>query len=235
MSAGAVVAPPRVSRAATAHNVAALAARAWKVSVLGADLVPHRGPIILASHHTAFLDGLLLASASPRPVHVLASAELFAPPWDRMLRGTGQIALDHEKPDRAALRTAAALLSSGGAVGAFPEPSRGAGEVRHVRHELPYLAAATGALVVPVAILGSRPAGGGRDALPRLRTPIDVVFGEPVDIRVDGDPRRRAVLARSGERLRQLLSDHVRAACARTGRTLPDHLPHPSHQTRSDS
>ena len=102
-----------------------------------------------------------------------------------------------------------------------------------------YLAAMTGAVVVPVAILGARSAGARRDSLPRLRTPIDVVLGRPVDIRVDGDPRRRAVLTRSGERLRQVLTDHVLAACALTGRALPDPLnpalTDPTQQTRSDS
>jgi 1-acyl-sn-glycerol-3-phosphate acyltransferase len=226
---------PRTSRAATGRNLAALAARAWKVTVTGSDAVPADGPVLLASHHTAYLDGLLLASASPRPVHLLASAELFAPPFERLLRGTGQIPVDHDVPDRNALRTALGVLAGGGVVGVFPEGVREAGHVHHVRHETAYLAAVSGAVVVPVAILGARPAGARRDSLPRLRTPIDVVLGRPVDIRVDGDPRRRTVLTRSGERLRQALADHVLAACALTGRALPDPLTDPTHQTRSDS
>ena len=234
---------PRTSRAATGRNVAALAARAWKVTVTGADAVPAGGPVLLVSHHTAYLDGLLLAAASPRPVHLFASADLFAPPFEGLLRGTGQIPVHHDGPDRHALRTAAGLLADGGVIGMFPEGGRGTGDVRHVRHEAAYLAAVSGAVVVPVAILGARSAGARRDSLPRLRTPIDVVLGRPVDIRVDGDPRRRAVLTRSGERLRQALADHVLAACALTGRVLPypppdpmaDALTDPTHQTRSDS
>jgi 1-acyl-sn-glycerol-3-phosphate acyltransferase len=212
-----------------------MAARAWNLTVTGTELVPHLGPVLLASNHTAFLDGLLLAATSPRPVHVLASADLFAPPLEKLLLGTGQIPIDHDLPDRGALRTAVRVLEAGGVVGVFPEMHRGAGDARHVRHEIAYLAGAAGAVVVPVAILGSRATGARRDALPRLRAPIDVVFGEPVDIRVDGDANRRSVLARSGERLRQVLADHVRAACETTGRTLPDPLPDTTHRTRSDS
>jgi 1-acyl-sn-glycerol-3-phosphate acyltransferase len=226
---------PRTSRAATGRNLAALAARAWKVTVTGADAVPADGPVLLASHHTAYLDGLLLAAASPRPVHLLASAELFAPPFERLLRGTGQIPVDHDVPDRRALRTARGLLEDGGVVGVFPEGDRGAGHARRVRGETAYLAVMSGAVVVPVAILGARPAGARPDSLPRLRTPIDVVLGRPVDIRVVGDPRRRGVLTRSGERLRQALADHVLAAYALTGRALPDSPTDPSYQTRSDS
>ena len=226
---------PSTARAATGRNLAALAARAWRVHVDGADLVPLQGPVILACNHSGFLDGLVLAAASPRPVHVLADADLFAPPLDRLLRGTGQIPMEHRAADRAALRTADDILSGGGVLGIFPEAERGAGDVAHARPDAAYLAARTGALLVPVAILGTRPSGGGRDALPKLRARIEVVIGAPVDVRVAGDPRRRALLARSGERIRQLLADHVRDACERTGLDLPGPLPHPTHHTRSDS
>jgi hypothetical protein len=82
-----------------------------------------------------------------------------------------------------------------------------------------------------VAILGARPAGAGKDALPPWRSRIEVLVGEPVDIRVDGDPRRRAVLARSGERLRQALADHVATAVLRTGQPLPGPLPDTGDRT----
>ena len=118
-------------------------------------------------------------------------------------------------------------------VGIFPEAHRGAGDVQHVRHGVAYLAAATGAPVVPVAVLGTRPPGAGKDALPKVRTRLDVVFGPPLHLRIDGDPRRRAVLARSGEHLRQVLADHVRDACARTGQTLPGPLPAPTAERSS--
>ena len=112
---------PRTSQAATGRNVAAMAARAWKVTVTGTEQVPSAGPVILASNHSAFLDGLLLVAGSPRPVHLLASAELFAPPLDRFLRGIGQIRVDHGVPDREALRTAVGVLDAGGVVGLLPE------------------------------------------------------------------------------------------------------------------
>lgn len=226
-------AAPSTSGAATGRNVAGLVARLWKLRVTGAHHVPTSGPVLLVANHTAFLDGVLLAAASPRPVHVLAASELFVPPLDRLLRATSQIRFSHDGPDRSALRAALAVLADGGVVGIFPENHRGAGDGQHVRHEAAYLAARSGAPVVPVAILGARPAGAGKDALPRMRSPLDVVLGEPVDIRVDGDPHRRAVLSRSGERLRQVLSDHVQLAVRRTGQELPGPLPDHTPDHRS--
>lgn len=229
------VVAPSTAGAATGRNLAALVSRMWRLRVVGAHHVPASGPVILAANHAAFLDGILLAAASPRPVHVLAASELFVPPLDRLLRATSQIRFEPDAPDRSALHEALAVLRGDGVVGVFPEGHRGAGDGRHVRHEAAYLAARSSAVVVPVAILGARPAGAGKDALPRLRSPLDVVIGEPVDIRVDGDPRRRAVIARSGERLRQALSDHVQLAVRRTGQDLPGPLPDRTPDHRSTS
>lgn len=227
------VVAPSTSGAATGRNLAALVSRMWRLRVTGAHHVPADGPVILAANHSAFLDGILLAAASPRPVHVLAKSELFVAPLDRLLSATSQIRLEYDGPDRSALHEALAVLRADGVVGIFPEAHRGPGDGGHVRHGAAYLAALSGAVVVPVAILGARPAGAGKDALPRLRSPLDVVIGEPVDIRVDGDPRRRAVLARSGERLRQALSDQVQLAVRRTGQDLPGPLPDRTPDDRS--
>jgi 1-acyl-sn-glycerol-3-phosphate acyltransferase len=213
------------SGAATGRNLAALVSRLWKVRVAGAHHVPADGPVILAANHTAFLDGILLAAASPRPVHVLAKSEIFVPPIDRLMRATSQIRLEYDGPDRSALLQALEVLAADGVIGVFPEAHRGAGDVQHLRHGAAYLASRSGAPVVPVAILGARPEGAGKDALPRMRSTVHVVFGAPVAIAVDGDARRRAVVARSGERLRQALSDHVHEAVRRTGQDLPGPLP----------
>lgn len=227
--------PLTTSAAATGRNLAGLVAKAWKLTVWGAESVPRSGPIILASNHTAFLDGLFLLAASPRPVHVLVSADIFVSPFARVLTASAQIRLESDVPDRGALARAVGVLRDEGVIGIFPEADRGSGDVRHVDHGVAYLAANSGAHVVPVAILGARPDGSGRDSMPRPRARVDVVFGAPVDIRVDGDARRRAVLARSGERVRQLLSDHVRTACASTGQNLPGPLPDTDTSHRSNS
>jgi 1-acyl-sn-glycerol-3-phosphate acyltransferase len=225
----------RTSAAAHGRNLASLALRAWRLTVTGADHVPAVGPVILAANHSAYLDGLALAAASPRPAHLLVAADIFVPPFARVLRATGQIRMQSEVADRAALGLARQVLDDGGVVGIFPETVRGSGDVVHVDHGVAYLAARTGAVVVPVAILGTRNPGSGRDSLPRIRSRIDVVFGAPGDVRVEGDARRRVVIARSGERLRQLLADHVHAACARTGQTLPGPLPDTDTLHRSNS
>jgi 1-acyl-sn-glycerol-3-phosphate acyltransferase len=212
---------PRGSRAATGRNLASMASRAYSLHVEGAELVPRSGPVILASNHIGLLDGMSLAAASPRPVHVLSGAEMFVGPLAPLLRGTGQISLDSTRPDRTALLQALGVLRTGGAVAIFPEPERGLGDVARARPALAYLALRSGATVVPVCVLGTRPPGSPRDALATVRSRIDVVFGPAVAVTSQGDRHRRAVLTDVAERLRQVLADHVQHTLATTGRTLP--------------
>ena len=216
---------PSQPGAASGRNLVALLSKFWKMRVVGAHHVPMDGPVLLVSNHTGMLDGPLLGAMSPRPVHVLTKSELFVPPLDSILRWFGQVSVDDATPDRTALRTAVDLLAAGRVVGMFPEGHRGRGDVAHVRHGAAYLVAHSAARVVPVAVLGTRSTSQKLDSVPRLRATVDVVFGEAFRPSVEGDPRRRIVVARSSELIRQRLADHVRTACARTGQVLPTDEP----------
>ena len=51
-------------------------------------------------------------------------------------------------------------------------------------------------------------------ALPRLRAPIDVVFGPAFTLDVTGDPRTRATIADAAEQIRTRLLDHLHSVNA---------------------
>ena len=71
------------------------------------------------------------------------------------------------------------VLRDGGAVGIFPEGSRGAGEFERFHRGAAYLALVTGAPVVPVIMLGTREPGGRTASLPgQAAAAIDMVFGD---------------------------------------------------------
>jgi 1-acyl-sn-glycerol-3-phosphate acyltransferase len=213
---------PGTHGVATARNLGRYLAAIWDVRVSSAHLVPGSGAVILVANHTGALDGPLLAAVSPRPVHVLAKSQVFVPPWGSLLRSLGQVPVENRGPDRSALLVCRELLADRRVVGVFPEASRGRGDLRHSKHGAAYLAATSRAPIVPVAVLGSRRSGAALDSLPRPRTRIDVMFGEPFTVAADAEPHARAALARVGENIRQQLADHVEVACRRTGQRLPD-------------
>ena len=178
--------------------------------VTGREHVPRRGPVILAGNHAGFLDGPLVYLLSPRPTVLLAKAELFVGPLARALGWLGQVPVHRGRPDRAALKAGLGELERGGALGVFPEGTRGSGQLDEVAHGLAYLALRSGAPVVPVAVLGTAAAWPRGARAPRWRAPVTLAFGAPVTITTPGDPRARRTVSLVAEELRLALVDHLR-------------------------
>ncbi|MEI8080327.1 MAG: lysophospholipid acyltransferase family protein [Actinomycetes bacterium] len=214
---------PSAVGAANARNIGRMLFRgAYNLDVHGAELVPLRGRLIVAANHLGFLDGALLCSSAPRPVHLLAKSEMFVPPMDKLMVGTGQIPVDYESADRDAIDRAMAVLLAERALGIFPEAHRGVGDVARIRHGVAYLQTRSRAPIVPVALLGTRLTGMTKNSLPAFRSRMVVVFGAPFVPDTPGDLDTRSALASVGESVRQRLADHVASALARTGMELPD-------------
>lgn len=154
----------------------------WGVKVTGLDLVPRSGPLIAAFNHTSLLDGPLVGAAiapARRPCF-LGKKELFQYPvlgW--FLRSAGSIPLDRGTGDHAAMRAALEILERGGSIGLSPEGTRvKPGQVRAPKLGVSFLAAKTGAKVVPIHLVGTA-------EFPR-RFPLEARFGSPLDAPAEG-------------------------------------------------
>lgn len=181
----------------------------WKVVLHGTDHVPASGAVILAGNHTGFLDGPLLVGLSPRPVHFMVKRELFRGVIGSALHWLGQISVDRHGADRAAIQAALSVLEQGGVLGVFPEGTRSAEDFATMHNGLAYFALRSGAPVVPVACLGSGARGKTIGALPRLRSRLDVVYGQPIDL---GRGTGRKAVAAASEQLRDALRAHIEQA-----------------------
>jgi 1-acyl-sn-glycerol-3-phosphate acyltransferase len=204
---------------------AALLRRRWPVEVHHAERVPVAGGVVLAANHVGVIDGPLLAVFAPRPVHALTKQEMFAGGLGPFLRATGQIPLDRFRPDLRAIRTSLRVLRDGGAVGIFPEGTRGDGELHRFHHGAAYLALVTGAPVVPVTMIGTRPPGGGSNALPERGGVVEIVFGQPWRTTQQPWPRTREHVAATSVLLRGHMLSELATALADTRRSLPGALP----------
>ncbi len=193
----------------------------WRVEVHGYEHLPVTGPVILAANHIGVLDGPALVAVTPRPTFAIAKVELFTGLIGRVLTYVGQIPVNRREPDAYALGQAVQVLRAGKVLAVFPEGRRTSGEVTYARGGAAYLAMVSGALVVPVAILGTREPGQGRSAVPRRRSPVHVVYGEPFTLPQTPWPRTRTAVAAATEELRRRLAEHVVAAQVLTGLPLP--------------
>jgi 1-acyl-sn-glycerol-3-phosphate acyltransferase len=162
---------------------------AFRPRIEGLANVPKRGPALLASNHTSYLDWLLLPLVvRTRRISFLAKLEYFT---RRGLRGrlqayffsaTGQVPVDRAgaHASQGALLTAARLLREGRLVGVFPEGTRTRdGRLNRGRTGIARMAAETGAPVIPCATVGTFAIAPPGARLPRPHK-IGVRFGAPM-------------------------------------------------------
>lgn len=194
-------------RRIVAHTLVDLLGR---FEYVGLENVPASGPVILAINHRSLLDGPLLFGAVERPVNCLVKAEAFTKVMTPVLRSAGQIPVVRETIDPAPVRLCVQILRAGGALGIFPEGTRGDGLVRRSKPGIGYFALRSGASVVPVACHGSFQVAHRRSV---RRPPGRLTFGPPIPVErfPDDRPLNRGLVARTTESLRIALADLVAA------------------------
>lgn len=155
---------------------------AWfRPAVSGRAHVPTQGPAILAPVHRSFADFAFAGFVTRRKLFFMAKDELWHDrALGRLLVGLGAFPVHREGADREALRRAQRVLELGQLLVLFPEGTRKEGTLVGDLHEgAAFLAARTGAPIVPIGIGGSDTSMPKGSHVPRpIR--IHVVVGEPV-------------------------------------------------------
>jgi 1-acyl-sn-glycerol-3-phosphate acyltransferase len=143
--------------------------------VHGVERVPRTGPLVVIANHSSMIEPQLIFGMLPRRSAFLVKDSLFRGAFGNFLLRLGQIPVKRGEVDRKPMLTAVEVLRRGGAVGIFPEGTRGAGDVGHAQRGAAWLARSASALVVPIATRGTlRPADGKR----RFRPRVDILVGE---------------------------------------------------------
>ncbi|MFD6424076.1 lysophospholipid acyltransferase family protein [Streptomyces sp. NPDC060198] len=165
-----------------------LAFRPW---VEGLENIPLTGPAILASNHLSFSDSFFLPAVLDRKVTFIAKAEYFTAPGVKgkltaaFFKGVGQLPVDRSGArgaGEAAIRAGIKVVEDGGLFGIYPEGTRSP-DGRLYRGKpggLARVALATGAPVVPVAMIGTEKIQPPGQVIPKLLRP-GIRIGEPLD------------------------------------------------------
>ncbi|MGP3971556.1 lysophospholipid acyltransferase family protein [Streptomyces sp. 6N223] len=165
-----------------------LAFRPW---VEGKEHVPATGPAILASNHLSFSDSFFLPAVLDRRVTFIAKAEYFTSPGVKgrltaaFFRGVGQLPVDRSGArgaGEAAIQSGIAVLERGELFGIYPEGTRSPdGRLYRGRPGgLARIALATGAPVLPVAMIDTEKIQPPGKIVPKLMRP-GIRIGEPLD------------------------------------------------------
>ncbi|MBL3668719.1 1-acyl-sn-glycerol-3-phosphate acyltransferase [Streptomyces sp. M2CJ-2] len=179
-----------------------LAFRPW---VDGLENVPADGPAILASNHLSFSDSFFLPAVLDRKVTFIAKAEYFTSPGVKgrltaaFFKGVGQLPVDRSGArgaGEAAIRSGIEVVERGELFGIYPEGTRSP-DGRLYRGKpggLARVALATGAPVIPVAMIDTEKVQPPGKVVPKLIRP-GIRIGKPLDFsRYHGMEHDRFVL-----------------------------------------
>ena len=162
----------------------------FRVRTVGRQNIPVSGPVILAPVHRSNLDSPLLAPLTRRRFRALAKESLFrVGPLAWFLAALGAFPVRRGSADRESIRAARSLLDAGAILLVFPEGGRQVGDqIEGLFDGTAYLAARTGAAVVPVGISGTEDAMPMGARIPRPRK-VRVAVGQPIQPPDQSAPR----------------------------------------------
>lgn len=192
----------------------------FRATVEGEALVPADGPVIIAPIHRSFIDFFVVSEVTRRKLHYMAKDSLWKRPrFGRFLLSIGAFPVHRESADREALQRAQNVLEAGEVLILFPEGERRTGATVGELHEgAAFLAARTGATIVPVGI------GGTISVMPKgTRYPrpskVHLIVGEPLaaPARSAGGRVPRSQVHQLTEDLRASIQGLYERAVATTG------------------
>lgn len=152
-------------------------------TIVGKENIASTGPVILAPNHRSYIDTPLLAIAPDRhrDLWFMAKSSIFLNVhFSRFFFICGSFPVERERSDRNSLKYALNVLDRGDLLAIYPEGGRRSGStVEEIMQGALWIAAKSGAPVVPVGIGGSEKLLPPEKFFPR-RTKTAIVFGEPV-------------------------------------------------------
>lgn len=145
----------------------------FRLTIKGKENIPDGG-VIIAMNHQGNWDSLLVGTNTPRKLHIMAKESLFknkllAP----IITEMGAFPINREKADIKSLKHSLKLLKEGNIFSLFIEGTRSkTGEMQEPKRGIGFIAAKSGAPVVPTYIYGT--------TNKRWFHHAGVIFGKPI-------------------------------------------------------
>ena len=183
----------------------------YRVRISGRENVPVTGPCVLAANHVSVLDGFFLGISVTRQVRFMAKAELYRWPIVRqILVAAGAFPVERGADAGRAVARGVEELERGAVVGVFPEGTSLPDQKRGYKRGAARLALATGAPLIPVALVGTELTLEPRTH--RIRLPrVEIVIGEPLVV------ERQQPTEEAATELTARLQEAIETLRARTG------------------
>lgn len=173
------------------HYLAASIYGMWfRGEVVGTENFPVAGPFLIASNHASHLDPPMVGCQIAKQMRFFARRSL----WNNKLLAwwldqVETIPVERDTGDIGAIKKVLQALKEDRAVVLFPEGTRSPdGHLQKPKAGVGLMACKTGVPVVPCRVYDSFAAFGKGRSLPRLGTPVTIVFGRPLQPREYDNP-----------------------------------------------
>lgn len=173
-----------------------------RMKVEGRDNIPDEGIFILAPTHRSILDTPISSGVTRRRMRFMGADKWWSNKWfGKLLSMLGGFPVTRGSADREALKRCISLLEGGEPLVLFPEGERKSGPIVQPLFEgATYIAAKTGAPIIPVGIGGSEKAmpKGAKFIHPKK---LHVIIGAPITVPTVGTSKeqREAMRVVTGE------------------------------------
>lgn len=166
--------------------------RILDVSTVGLEYLRTTPPVIIAPVHRSNLDSVIVGILGDRRLPTLSKESLFKiKPVGWWIAGLGAIPLDRNAADREATNAARKVLDAGKPLMIFPEGTRQSGShIAELFDGTAWIAAKTGAPIVPVGIAGTEEALPQGAKFPK-RAKVGVVVHKPIPMPEGRVPRSK--------------------------------------------
>ena len=151
----------------------------WAVQLLfflrisGKENIPAEGKIIICSNHKKLIDPALVAACTKRHIAFMSKQELYSNPVIRFfMKQFGTIPVNRDGNDLQSIKQSLQVLSSGGALGIFPQGTRSLNDEKKFKPGVSLLAIRTNTPLIPVHIIGNY----------KLFRRMSVVVGKPISL-----------------------------------------------------
>jgi len=169
----------RLLRGVMRHLVKVAYAALSDFTIIGAENLPAKGPLLVVANHFSFMDPVAVIRSVPYPIEFVGGFQMPNAPasvtW--LPKMWGYFPVYRGSVSRRALIAAQSVLNQDGVLGIFPEAGNWATVLRPARPGAAFLAARTNAPLLPIGIHGLL------DVFPSIkkgkRAPVTVRIGKP--------------------------------------------------------
>ena len=129
----------------------------YNPKIINKEVIPDKGPIIIAGNHKHIYDQCPVIMSTKRPIHYMAKKEYFDGHIAFFFKFVGCIPVNRQIKDENAKNIALEVLNNNGAIGIFPEGTRNKTKDKFL---LPFkygavsMAKKTNATIIPFGITG---------------------------------------------------------------------------------